>query len=221
MMSTSTDEAIQFLRIPRESSLQAVYEDPALPPLLHRVLSFALSWPQRVELTVEKLLLSPSLAPSVTAAFLALETRAVGVDGNSQMLSDLLPRTQSYQGTFDHLDIPIAPDQVWGEAHIARMPGDAPSMGAVAVVELDGDRVNKAYLCLTGVWPEVVRLAAAAQDLVGNSLNEGLINSVVEAVRQEVEPPGDHRAGAAYRREMAAVLIRRVLEQCQQGVNQG
>jgi CO/xanthine dehydrogenase FAD-binding subunit len=222
MMSASSDEAVQFLRIPGDSSLQAVHENPASPPLLHRVLSFALSWEHRVELTTGQLLLSPGLAPSVMAALLVLETRAAGAnDDNDHLLADLLPRTQSYQGAFDHLIIPMVSHQVWGEAHIARMPGDTPSMGAAAVVELDGERVHKAHVSLTGVWPEAARLATSAHDLVGGPLDDDQINRVAEAVRQEVEPQGDHLASAAYRREMAAVLTRRVLNQCQEGVNQG
>ena len=102
----------------------------------------------------------------------------------------------------------------WGEAHVARTPADDSIVAAVAVVEIDGDVVRQARVALTGVWPELVRLAEAPAQLIGGPLDEERIRAAAEAVEEEVAPRGDFRGSEEYRRAMAGVLTRRALEKC-------
>ena len=49
--------------------------------------------------------------------------------------------------------------------------------------------------------------------LAGQSLTSDLIAAAGESVKSEVDPLGDHRGSAAYKREMAAVMVGRALTQ--------
>ena len=206
--------------------LQSVLDNPECPPLLRQALTGAISWQTRNETPVRKALTSPRTAPQWVAALLALgATVTVEGDGGAKEmpLETLLRQEKKKKVTTLHIP-PLFPPPMggseggrrWGEARVARTPADEPIVAAVAVVEVDGDIVRQARVALIGVWPEPVRLAQAAAQLVGRPLDEANIRAVAEGVKKEVAPRGDFRGSEEYRRAMAGVLTRRALEQCSQ-----
>jgi len=200
--------------IDTNTPLQSVLDNPECLPLLRQALTGPISWQTRNETSVQKALTSPRVAPQWIAALLALGA-TVSVEGDAGLEESPLavgagsPRPHT-------LHIPDEGGRRWGEARVARTPADDPIVAAVAVVEMAGDTVRQARVALTGVWPEPVRLAQAAAQLVGNPLDEANIWAVAEAVEKEVAPRGDFRGSEEYRRAMAGVLTRRALEQCLQ-----
>jgi len=182
---------------------------------LRRTLTGPISWQTRNETSVQKALTSPRVAPQWIAALLALGA-TVTVEGDAG--PEESPLTVGAGQPRPHtLHIPPSdPNQRWGEARVTRTPADEPIVAVVAVVEVDSDIVRQARIALTGVWPETVRLAQAAEQLVGNPLDEANIQAVADAVGREVAPRGDFRGSEEYRRAMAGVLTRRALGQCAQ-----
>jgi CO/xanthine dehydrogenase FAD-binding subunit len=145
------------------------------------------------------------------AALLALDA-AVTVD-REVPLEELLDGTVN--GEVTALHVPHGGSHTeWGEAHVGRTSADEPIVAAFAAVTVEGDRVEKARVALTGVWPEPVRLAEGPGALVGQRLTRDRIQAVAEAIEEAVEPQGDYLGSAAYRRAMAGVLTRRALEAC-------
>jgi carbon-monoxide dehydrogenase medium subunit len=202
------------LTLDAHTPLQVIYEAPVTPDLLHQTLGDPLTWQLRNESTVIKVILSPKLAPQFVAALLALDARVL-FNQEQKLLADYLRRTQPAQEHLSAVQVPLdAPGQVWGEAHVARTPADEPIVSVMAVVDLRGETVDTAQLVLTGAWTEHARLAASADLLTGGPLTDERIQRVAAAVAQEVAPPDDFRGSAEYRREMAAVLTRRVLATC-------
>jgi carbon-monoxide dehydrogenase medium subunit len=204
-----------------QTSLQAVYKVPTCPDLLRRTLSAAVTWQQRNEVTVDKALLSPVLAPQWVAALLALGAHAtLREEKGKKPLAAFLDRMKSHRGRLAKIHLPLNVDgRVWGESHVARTPADAPIVAVIAVVDLTGSVVRQARLALTGVWREPVRLAQSAELLVGAPLNDDRIQQVAAAVEREVTPRDDSRGSADYRRAMAGVLTRRALEECRKGMH--
>ncbi|MCC6190359.1 MAG: hypothetical protein IT318_15120 [Anaerolineales bacterium] len=90
-----------------------------------------------------------------------------------------------------------------GGAHaIGRTPADTPIVHVTAWAGADGTR-----LAAGGVGARVARLARAEQ-----ALAQGVEAAVSAAAA--LEPPGDFRGSAEYRRAMLGVLLRRVLRDC-------
>lgn len=199
-----------------ESSLQSVLDSSECPPLLRRTLTGALSWQARGETSVQRALTSLRIAPQWVAALLALGATVTVEEDAGPAEATLEATLQQRKGRHvTALHVPLGSAGVrWGEAHVARTPADEPIVAAIAVVEMCGDTVRQARLALTGTWPEAVRLAEAADRLVGDSLDETAIRAVAEAVEDEVAPRGDFRGSEEYRRAMAGVLTRRALEGC-------
>ncbi len=210
--------------IDADAPLQLVLDSPECPPLLRQMLTGVLSWQTRNETPVRRALTSPRVAPQWVAALLALGA-TVTVEGDAGptdvSLEALLQHKAEGRVSALHVGVrwlPPAsggPGRVrWGEARVARTPADEPIVAAVAVVEMDDGVVRQARVALTGVWPQVVRLAEAPAQLVGGPLDEEHIRAVAAAVENEVAPRRDFLGSEEYRRAMAGVLTRRALDRC-------
>jgi len=96
---------------------------------------------------------------------------------------------------------------------IGRTPADAPIVCAAAALSTDGGACAVARLALGGVAARPRRLPEVEAMLVGHALNAERIEAAAERVSELVQPPGDFRGSAAYRKAMAGVLSGRVLHQ--------
>ena len=209
-------QAQKVWSIDANAPLQSVLDSPECPPLLRQTLTGALSWQARNETPVRRTLTAPRVAPQWAAALLALgaTVTAEADDGPAEISLETLLQHRA-EGKVSALHIPpIGGEKRWGEAHVARTPADDPIVMAVAVVEVDDSTVHQARVALTGVWPEPVRLAKAAAQLMGGPLDEEHMRAVAEAVEEEVAPRGDFQGSEEYRRAMAGVLTRRALAGC-------
>jgi CO/xanthine dehydrogenase FAD-binding subunit len=200
--------------IDADALLQSVLDSPECPSFLRQTLTGAISWQTRNEKSVRQALTSPRVAPQWVAALLALGAMVTmkGDTGAVETPLEALLQRRA-EGKVSTLHAMVRGVKC-GEAHVARTPADAPIVAAVAVVEIDGDVVRQARVALTGVWPELVRLAEAPAQLTGGPLDEERIRTVAEAVEKEVAPKGDFLGSKEYRRAMAGVLTRRALEKC-------
>jgi CO/xanthine dehydrogenase FAD-binding subunit len=200
--------------IDADALLQSVLDSPESPSFLRQTLTGAISWQTRNEKSVRQALTSPRVALQWVAALLALGA-VVTMEGDTGAaetpLEALLQRRA--EGRVDTLHVMVEGVKC-GEAHVARTPADDPIVAAIAVVEIDGGVVRQARVALTGVWPELVRLAEAPAQLIDGPLDEERIRTVAEALEKEVAPKGDYLGSEEYRRAMAGVLTRRALEKC-------
>jgi carbon-monoxide dehydrogenase medium subunit len=97
---------------------------------------------------------------------------------------------------------------------IARRHGDYALAGAAASVAVDeGGRCTWARVALLSVADRPVLAEHAGHALAGEQPASETIRAAAEAAAaHDIDPPGDIHASAAYRRHLAAVLTRRVLE---------
>jgi len=105
-----------------------------------------------------------------------------------------------------------------GAAFLKFLPRTADDYATVAVtttvtLERDGERCREARIALGSVGVTPLRGRAAEALLAGERINERLLQAAAEAVKGEVDPLSDHRGSAAYKREMAAVMVGRALAQ--------
>jgi carbon-monoxide dehydrogenase medium subunit len=90
--------------------------------------------------------------------------------------------------------------------------GDFCLAGAAAVVTLaDDGTVACSRVVATGVAPTPLRLEAVEDVLAGSVLDERTLAAAQRAAHRAVEPTGDVHADAAYRRQLASVMVRRAL----------
>jgi carbon-monoxide dehydrogenase medium subunit len=97
---------------------------------------------------------------------------------------------------------------------VARRHGDYALAGAAASVAVDErGQCRSARVALLSVADRPVLAGHASRALVGETpTSETIRGAAMAAAAHDIDPPGDIHASAAYRRHLAAVLTRRVLE---------
>lgn len=126
-----------------------------------------------------------------------------------------------------YLTTALRPDELLAEIHwplppapcghafleVSRRHGDFALVGVAALLVLDErGRINWARLALTGVGPTPERPTQAEAMLLGERPSEQLFQVAGEQASAGLEPESDLHASAEYRREVAAVLVRRTLQ---------
>jgi aerobic carbon-monoxide dehydrogenase medium subunit len=96
-------------------------------------------------------------------------------------------------------------------SEVAKRPGDFALAGAVVGIDVDGDTVNDARICLFGVSGRPTRIGAAETMLIGSRLDRAASTAAAELVRDSVVATADLHASASYRVDVAAVLVERLL----------
>jgi carbon-monoxide dehydrogenase medium subunit len=89
---------------------------------------------------------------------------------------------------------------------------DIAAVIVTAVMDVDDGIVADPAIFLGTVAPVPMRAAAAAQAVVGKTLDEPTIAAAAAAAREEARPITDFRATEQYKRHMVEVLTRRALE---------
>ena len=97
---------------------------------------------------------------------------------------------------------------------LSRRQGDYALAGVAAQVALDErGRCATARIALLSVADRPVLAGHASRALAGERPTPALIREAADAAAaHDIDPPGDIHASSAYRRHLAAVLMRRVLE---------
>jgi len=150
------------------------------------------------------------------------EVTLVGTGGERRMRADaLLVGDRVTSAEPDEIlvavDIPAAPDAA-GVTEFAYRPNDLALVIAGVALHRDcAGAIERAAIALGGVGGPVHRITAAETLLVGAAapedgpLDPALCREVGAVAAVEIEPVSDHHASAAYRRELAAVLVERAL----------
>ena len=111
--------------------------------------------------------------------------------------------------------VPVLPARS-GASFLKFLPRTADDYATVAVaaivtLEADGERCREARIGLGSVSVTPIRARAAEAVLTGEQLGDELLRAAGDAAKTKVDPLSDHRGSAAYKREMAAVMVARAL----------
>lgn len=103
-------------------------------------------------------------------------------------------------------------DRRWAFLEFARREGDFALAGILLFYDPDrGGRVGNAHVGVIGACDRPQRLRQLEALLNGHAVDDGLIRSAAAAAAEEVDPPDDLHADAAYRRGLVATLTARAL----------
>jgi carbon-monoxide dehydrogenase medium subunit len=93
-----------------------------------------------------------------------------------------------------------------------RKSGEISQVSAAAFLVLEEGLIKDARIALGSVAPVPVLVPGAAEILVGKAPDEKEFRKAARRASLDIEPIDDFRAGAAYRKEMAEVLVYRALK---------
>jgi aerobic carbon-monoxide dehydrogenase medium subunit len=107
-----------------------------------------------------------------------------------------------------------SPDTGWGFVELSRRPGDFAIAVAVAVLETRPDgRIGKARVAVGAVADRAIRCPDAEAALQNQQPGPAAFQAAAEVAAAPLDPPSDVHGSSAYRRHVAAVLVRRALVQ--------
>jgi carbon-monoxide dehydrogenase medium subunit len=175
-----------------------------------------------------------SLAHSDPAAELPLLLVTLG--GSVEARSVRGSRTVAAEDFFDgFLTTTLEPDELltsarfpslepgtgWSFQQFSRRSGDFGIVSAAVTLRLDDGTCSDARIGLAGVAGTPIRLPEAESALIGQPLSAALIEETAKAAVARLEPAGDLHGTPAYRRHLAATLLKRSLGQALERAGSG
>ncbi len=168
--------------------------------------------------TVGGNLFAPHPYGDFAVALLALGAQAVmaGQMG-TRPLDDLL-RERSRGGLVAAVEVPRPRDGAFGFLKVSRIrPKGVSVMSIAALLPREGGRIRGARLAWGSMGPQPMRGASVERVLEGQSLDAATIARAAEVAAEGLDPPTDALASTWYRREVAGVHLKRLLERMERG----
>lgn len=156
--------------------------------------------------------------PAVMLAYGA-EVTAVGPNGQRNIaiddfFVDLFESSLADDEILTEIRIP-RPSANSGGAYVKleRKVGDYAISAAAVQLTMDGDMCTGARIGLTNVSPVPMRAMNAEKALIGNRINEDVIEAAGQAAAAECDPSPDLRGTVEYKRDITRVLLKRAIRQ--------
>jgi CO/xanthine dehydrogenase FAD-binding subunit len=149
----------------------------------------------------------------MATALLALGARAVLAGGAQRPVEEVL-RDRDRAGLVAALQVPRPRDpRAFGFLKVSRVrPKGVSVLSIAAHLPREGGRLRNVRIAFGAMGPAPLRAAAAERALEGAALDPGAIARAAAAAAEGLDPPTDALASAWYRREVAGVHLRRLLE---------
>jgi aerobic carbon-monoxide dehydrogenase medium subunit len=202
----------------RMAELERSPEVAMAAPLVAEAVGLVAHTPIRNSGTIGGSLAHADPAAELPAAALALDAELVAVGPAG---ARTIPVAEFLQGPFTTA---LQPDEilteirlpVWHGGHAfveyARIHANFAVVAVAALVALDGDRIQRAAVALTGVAPTAIRARAAEQVLAGAPGDAAAAAAAADGAVQGLTPAGDLHASPATRLALARTYVRRALE---------
>lgn len=132
----------------------------------------------------------------------------------AELITDFYENSLAPDELVSEVLVPIPPPETRGVylKLITRSAEDRPCVGATALVRLDGDRrIADARVAVGAVAGKPLRLLDVEAAMRGQQPSDELFREIGRRYAEAVDPVGDVRGSAAYRKEMVEVFVRRAL----------
>ena len=99
-----------------------------------------------------------------------------------------------------------------GDAYLRFIPRtemDIAVVGVAVNLRLHGDRISEARIALGAVAPKIMLVPAAAQAIVGTTLEDSALDALAAAAITASTPISDKRGTAEFRKDIVGVLVKR------------
>ena len=99
-----------------------------------------------------------------------------------------------------------------GDAYLRFIPRtemDIAVVGVAVNLRLDGDRIAEARIALGAVAPKIMLVPAAAEAIIGTTLDDSALDALAAAAIAASTPISDKRGTAEFRKDIVGVLVKR------------
>jgi CO/xanthine dehydrogenase FAD-binding subunit len=170
--------------------------------------------------TVGGNLFAPHPYGDFAVALIALGASAVMAgQGGSRRVEELVRERGRPSGLVTAVEVPRPRNpQEFGFLKVSRVkPKGVAVLSVAAHLPRESGRIRGARVAWGAMGPNPVRGSGAERALEGNALDLQTIERAARAAAERLDPPTDALASAWYRREVAGVHLRRLLERMERG----
>jgi carbon-monoxide dehydrogenase medium subunit len=96
-------------------------------------------------------------------------------------------------------------------ARMTRTTLDLSKVNVAVRLDMAGKTVKEARVAIGAVAPTTIRLKKVEAILKGSQITDDVLQKIVETVPKEIKPIDDVRSTAEYRRDVAGVMVKRVI----------
>lgn len=180
--------------------------------ILHPV-ARSIGGPQvRAMATVGGNLFAPHPYGDFAVALVALGASAVMAQGGTVAVEELV-RNRAQPELVSALDVPRPQDRDFGWLKVSRVkPRGVAVMSIAALLPRAGGQIRGARLAWGAMGTFPMRSGAAERALEGGRLDAATIGGAAQSATEGLDPPTDALATSWYRREVAGVHLKRLLE---------
>jgi carbon-monoxide dehydrogenase medium subunit len=94
---------------------------------------------------------------------------------------------------------------------LTRVRQDLAKLNVAVRLEVDNGVCQQARIAIGCVGPTTMRLKQAEKMLAGRAISDELLEQIAASAQGEISPIDDQRSTAAYRRQVAGVLVKRMI----------
>jgi len=96
-------------------------------------------------------------------------------------------------------------------ARMTRTTLDLSKVNVAVRLDMSGKTVKEARVAIGAVAPTTIRLKKVEAILKGKQITDDILQKIVETVPTEIKPIDDVRSTAEYRRDVAGVMVKRII----------
>lgn len=204
------------LPIAIDETLETIRHKQTLPAILCQILD-CIPVQERCETSLLASLRAKTTFNEWVAALLVINPKALLQDGTCLDLSELLNGTTASLKDLQQIEISLAENEWAVMGKISNTPGDRSIISNLVYLQMEGGIIQQARIAFTGVSSAPFEMSSISQFITGKELDHSLMEEVQKKIREEFNPPDVFIATSLYRKEMAAVLIKRNLEKIMHG----
>lgn len=204
------------LPIAFNETLETIRHKQTLPPILVQILD-SIAIQERCETSLLASLRAKTTFNEWVAALLVINPKALLKDGTCLDLSELMNGATASLKDLQQIEISLGENEWAVMAKISNTPVDRSIISNLIYIRLEGNNIKQARIAFTGVSSAPYEISSTSQFLTGKELDQNLIEEIQNRIQEEFNPPDVFIATSLYRKEMAAVLVKRNLEKIMHG----
>ena len=198
------------LTITCTETLETIYTQKDLHPVLQGLLR-QITFQERVETNFQTSLRAKNSFSEWVAGLIAINPTASLTNGKKMPLTTLLEHEAGSLKEFKEIQLDLAEADLLAYAKVSNTPGGQPIISVIVYSKFDGETIGQLRIAATGVSKSPYFLADYSKDMAGKSLDANLVKLLSDKYRKEITPANTYMGSADYRKEMAGVLVERIL----------
>lgn len=191
-------------------TLETIYSQKNIPSVLQTILKQK-TLQERVETTFLVSLRARNSFSDWGAAMSAINPTAVLANGKSVPLASLLEKKAGTLNDLKEIRIDVKETDLLAYEKVSNTPADQPIVSVIVFIKFDGDKIDQFRIAATGVSKSAYTCIDLSKDTVEKTLDEPLVKAICEQFKKEINPVDTYMGSIEYRKDMAGVLIERIL----------